>query len=75
MTPYQHPLVDQVPGVEGLHLVVGGSYHFFKFLPVLGIEVVAYLRGTRGGVSKRWGWNRSEERISANSGMLPKAPV
>jgi hypothetical protein len=37
ITPYQHPLVDQVPGVQGLHLAIGGSYHSFKFLPVFGI--------------------------------------
>lgn len=75
LTPYQHPLIDQVPGVQGLHLATGGSYHCFKFFPVLGEIVAAYLRGTRRGVTKRWGWDRSEEKISANSGMVPKALV
>lgn len=75
MTPYQHPLVDKVPEVQGLHLAVGGSYHSFKFLPVLGGIIVDYLQGTRRGVSKRWGWNRSEEKMSVHSEMLPKAPA
>ncbi|KAF1962895.1 FAD dependent oxidoreductase [Byssothecium circinans] len=75
MTPYQHPLVDKVPGVQGLHLAVGGSYHSFKFLPVFGGIIVDYLRGTRRGVSKRWGWDRSEEKISVHSEVLPKGSV
>lgn len=75
MTPYQHPLVDKVPGVQGLHLAVGGSYHSFKFLPVFGGIIVDYLQGTRRGVSKRWGWDRSEEKISVHSEVLPKGSV
>jgi len=75
LTPKQHPLLDQVPGVQGLHLAVGGSYHSFKFLPVFGNIVVAYLRGIRSGVSKRWGWNRTEEKTSVHSEILPKALV
>ena len=55
LTPYEHPLIDQVPGVQGLHLATGGSYHCFKFFLVLGKIVAAYLRGTRSGVTKRWG--------------------
>jgi hypothetical protein len=46
------PLVDKVPGAQGLHLVVGGSYHVFKFLPVFGDIVVDYLQGMRRRVSK-----------------------
>ncbi|PVI06449.1 FAD dependent oxidoreductase [Periconia macrospinosa] len=75
MTPYQHPLVDGVPGIEGLHLAVGGSYHSFKFLPVFGGIVVDYLRGRRPGVSKRWGWDRSKEKISVYSEVLPKGSI
>ena len=52
LTPYQHPLLDQVPRIQGLHLAVGGSYHSLKFLPVFGDIVVAYLRGTRSSVEK-----------------------
>ncbi|KAI0526163.1 FAD dependent oxidoreductase [Xylaria bambusicola] len=72
MTPYQHLLVDKVPGAQGLHLVVGGSYHSFKFLLVIGDIIVDYLRGTRRGVSKRWAWDRSEEKISVYREVLPK---
>lgn len=73
MTPHQHPLVDKVPGIKGLHLAVGGSYHSFKFLPVLGDIIVNHLQGKREGVSKRWSWDRSEERISVHSEVLPKS--
>lgn len=73
MTPFQHPLVDKVPDVQGLHLAVGGSYHSFKFLPVLGDIIVDYLRGMRRGVSRRWSWDRSEEKTSVHDEVLSKA--
>jgi sarcosine oxidase/L-pipecolate oxidase len=75
LTLKQYPILDQVPGVQGLHLAVGGLYHSFKFLPVFGNIVVAYLWGIRSGVSKRWGWNRTEEKTSVYSEILPKALV
>jgi sarcosine oxidase/L-pipecolate oxidase len=71
MTPYQHPLVDNVPGVPGLHLAVGGSYHTFKFLPVLGAIVVNHLEEIRHGVSRRWIWDRSDENTSVHSEVVP----
>ena len=75
MTPFQHPLIDKVPDVQGLHLTVGGSYHSFKFLPVFGDIIIDYLRGARRGVSKRWGWDRSEENVSVHSDLSPKNPI
>ena len=75
MTPFQHPLVYKVPDVQGLHLAIGGSYHSFKFLPVFGELIVDYLRGMRRGVSKRWSWDRSKEKISVYSEVLSNAPV
>ena len=70
LTPKQHPLLDQVLGAQRLHLAVGDSYHSFKFLPVFRNIVVAYLQGIRSGVSKRWGWNRTEEKVSVYSEIL-----
>ena len=75
MTPHQHPLVDKMPGVGGLHLAVGFSFHGFKFLPVIGDIVVNYLRGRRNGVSKRWCWDRSKEKTSAHGEVLPEDSV
>lgn len=71
MTPYQQPILDQVPGVRGLHIVSGGSYHSFKFFPIWGDIVQAYLQGERKGVSRRWGWDRSGENISIHGDVLP----
>jgi sarcosine oxidase/L-pipecolate oxidase len=73
MAPYQHPLVDQVPNTQGLHLAVAGSYHMFKFLPVLGQIICDYLRGTRKGVSQKWTWDRSQEQVSVHAEIIPKA--
>ena len=75
MTYFQHPLVYKVPDVQGLYLAIGGSYHSFKFFPVFGELIVDYLRGMRRGVSKRWSWDRSKEKISVHSEVLSNAPV
>jgi sarcosine oxidase subunit beta len=36
VTPDWHPILDQVPGVEGLHCAVGFSGHGFKLSPMIG---------------------------------------
>ena len=38
-------LVDYVPGRKGIAVCSGGSGHGFKFLPILGREVVKILEG------------------------------
>lgn len=78
MTPYQHPLVDEVPGTGQLHLVVGGSYHSVKFLPNMGDMVVRRLRGQDSSniledrLLGRWGWDRSMEKVAVHSNIVPK---
>lgn len=61
MTPNQHPLVDRVPNVRGLHLAVGGSYHCYKFLPIFGDLVVDYLKGERTGLLSKWSWDHCDD--------------
>ena len=65
-------LVDRVPGRPGVLVCSGGSGHGFKFLPVLGREVVGILEGGEGGEAAptvyrdMWRWRdsvaRGEER-------------
>ncbi len=39
MSPDDLPVIDQVPGVEGLFVVAGSSGHGFKLGPAVGEEV------------------------------------
>lgn len=79
MTPYQHPLVDQVPSTRQLSLAAGGSYHSFKFLPVIGGMVVRRLRGQTPSYTledrllERWGWQRSRENIAVHKSVIPQS--
>lgn len=78
MTPYEHPLVDWVPGTEQLLLVAGGSYHSAKFLPVIGEMAVRRLRGQYGSdsledrLSRRWTWDRSAEKVAVHGKVRPR---
>lgn len=64
-------LVDFVPGRGGKVAVCsGGSGHGFKFLPILGQEVVKILEG-RGSVTpygRLWGWRSTSPPASAAVG-------
>ncbi|KAG9229501.1 FAD dependent oxidoreductase [Amylocarpus encephaloides] len=78
MTPYQHPLVDYIPGNPQICLAVGGSYHSAKFLPNFGSMVVRLLRGQidldtpEGRLLKRWSWDRSTEKVAIHRSVVPK---
>ncbi|CAZ82099.1 unnamed protein product [Tuber melanosporum] len=54
-TPDGDFLVTWHPEYEGLFIASGGSGHAFKFLPVLGGEIVDVLVG-KGRFGKKWGW-------------------
>lgn len=51
-------VVDRVPGDDGMMICSGGSGHGFKFLPVLGREVVKIVETPteRSAIAKRWRW-------------------
>jgi glycine/D-amino acid oxidase-like deaminating enzyme len=38
VTPDWHPILDQVPGIEGLYCAVGFSGHGFKLSPMVGVR-------------------------------------
>jgi glycine/D-amino acid oxidase-like deaminating enzyme len=46
ITPDWHPIIDQVPGVEGLYCAVGFSGHGFKLAPSIGSAVVDLITGS-----------------------------
>jgi sarcosine oxidase subunit beta len=38
-TPDWHPILDAVPGIEGLYCAVGFSGHGFKLAPMIGVTM------------------------------------
>lgn len=55
-TPTADFIVDHVPRRKGLFIATGGSGHAFKFLPVLGEEVVKILLGESSQFREKWSW-------------------
>lgn len=56
-TPSGNFIIDYHPEYEGLFLATGGSGHAFKFLPVLGAQIVAAMEGTlQGELAALWRW-------------------
>ena len=47
ITPDWHPILDQVPGVEGLYCAVGFSGHGFKLSPMIGLTMSELITGGR----------------------------
>jgi len=72
MTPLQHFVVDGTPGVSSLHIVAGGSYHGFKFMPVLGALVADCLQGVRRDICLRWTFDRLGEEQSVHGEIVPE---
>ncbi|UPK94758.1 hypothetical protein LCI18_005693 [Fusarium solani-melongenae] len=64
-------VIDRVPETEGLLVVTGGSFHGFKFLPVLGEYVVDVLEGKENKYTQFWRWRtptkEQKERILQNT--------
>jgi sarcosine oxidase subunit beta len=53
-TPDWHPILDRVPGIEGLYCAVGFSGHGFKLSPMIGLsmaELIAQGRATSVDIS------------------------
>ena len=60
-------LVDYVPGYSSsLFVCCGGSGHGFKFLPILGREVVKIIEGQKTQFKQLWRW-RIREDINAKT--------
>ena len=38
-TPDWHPILDQIPGIEGLYCAIGFSGHGFKLSPMIGVAM------------------------------------
>jgi len=60
-------LIDHVPSQPGLMVCTGGSGHGFKFLPILGREVVKIIEGKEKNVyGDMWRWRGPKEGVENN---------
>jgi glycine/D-amino acid oxidase-like deaminating enzyme len=59
VTPSEDFIISPHTACEGLFVATCGSFHGFKFLPVLGKYVVKMLSGALDlELQKRWAWDR-----------------
>jgi glycine/D-amino acid oxidase-like deaminating enzyme len=59
VTPDEDFIISQHPASKGLSIATCGSFHGWKFLPVIGHYVVQMLEGSlEAGLEKRWAWDR-----------------
>jgi glycine/D-amino acid oxidase-like deaminating enzyme len=66
-------IVSPHPAAKGLYLATCGSFHGFKFFPVIGKYVLHMLEGQLGPeLQERWAWDR--ERPDALSAGNPEYP-
>ena len=75
VTPEQHQLITAHPNpnLTSLYLAVGGSFHSWKFLPVIGKYVANVILGQSNGSEKdkNWAW-KSKGWESAGPGAHEK---
>ncbi|KAH8599191.1 sarcosine oxidase [Bisporella sp. PMI_857] len=58
-TPNQEFIIDQHSHCDNLYFAGGGSFHGWKFLPVIGKYVVQKIKGTLGSeAARKWAWDR-----------------
>ncbi|TAQ87306.1 hypothetical protein B7494_g4343 [Chlorociboria aeruginascens] len=72
ITPNQDFIISVHPRCENLYIATAGSFHGWKFLPILGEYVVKLLDGKlEEELVKRWAWDRDQSG-SAHSMLIPK---
>ncbi|KAL2855767.1 FAD dependent oxidoreductase [Aspergillus pseudodeflectus] len=85
-TPTGDFIISPHSGAKGLYVATCGSFHGFKFFPVVGKYVVQMLDGTLDADLKhKWAWDRTAEQLDSTvnpefprsemSDMLDAAPV
>ncbi|KAF2668885.1 sarcosine oxidase [Microthyrium microscopicum] len=59
LTPDEDFIISRHPRCEGLSIGTGGSFHGYKFFPVLGKYIVQMLDGMLAPeLNKKWAWDR-----------------
>ncbi|EPE25093.1 FAD/NAD(P)-binding protein [Glarea lozoyensis ATCC 20868] len=72
ITPNQDFIISSHPRCQNLYIATGGSFHGWKFLPIIGKYVVSMISGDlEDGLRKRWAWDRDQQG-SAHQKIIPK---
>ncbi|KAL8798783.1 MAG: hypothetical protein Q9182_006395 [Xanthomendoza sp. 2 TL-2023] len=65
-------IISPLPAAQNLYLATGGSFHSWKFFPILGELVCAMLHGTLDAeMQKKWHWERD---MCVGNGDVDKKP-
>ena len=71
-TPNQDFIISAHPCCGNLYIATAGSFHGWKFLPILGQYVVKLLDGElEDDLVKRWAWDRPQKG-SAHEKVKPR---
>ena len=77
ITPTQDQLITTHPDerLNNLYVAVGGSFHSWKFLPIIGQYITLLLQGKSNGSEKdmHWGWKRAGWNTGGAKGAHEKA--
>lgn len=72
VTPTQDQIICEHPHSKNLYIVTGGSFHSWKFLPILGKYVIEMMEGNLDPkLAKIWAWDRDDKGGSAHEGLIP----
>jgi sarcosine oxidase/L-pipecolate oxidase len=76
VTPTQDFIITPHPHCQNLYLATGGSFHGWKFMPIIGRYVLEMLDGTLDPeLAKRWAWDRKNEAGGAHAHLLPTLEI
>ncbi|KAK9769255.1 putative FAD dependent oxidoreductase domain-containing protein [Seiridium cardinale] len=71
ITPSQDHVICEHPHSKNLYIVTGGSFHSWKFLPILGKYAIQMITGNLDAkLVKTWAWDR-EDNGGAHEGLIP----
>ncbi|ESZ92479.1 hypothetical protein SBOR_7142 [Sclerotinia borealis F-4128] len=72
ITPNQDFIISAHPRCQSLYIATGGSFHAWKFLPIIGDYVVKMLDNELDAdFAKRWAWDR-DQKGSVHEQFIPK---
>ncbi|KAI1506025.1 FAD dependent oxidoreductase [Biscogniauxia marginata] len=67
VTPSQDFIISPHPAAGGLYVATCGSFHGWKFLPIIGDYVVRMLEGAlEPDLARRWAWDRELVDVAKN---------
>lgn len=67
VTPTHDFLITRHAHSANLYLATGGSFHGWKFLPVIGKYITKMMEGTLDvDLAKRWNWDVRDDQCRAN---------